>query len=926
MNIYKSICVAIFTSLNFFGYPAFAQIKPDNTLDPETSKVNSISELRARIEGGAIRGENLFHSFKEFSIGEGLEAYFANPDGIKNIFSRVTGDSRAEIFGTLGVEGSANLFLINPHGIVFGENAVIDVMGSFMATTAESIKFNSGDEFSAVEPKKPVLTLNFPVGYNFGSNPADIVAEGLKNGVLIEIPGFNSVTDNKPSGLTAASGETISLVGGNITFRGGGVTVEGGRIELGSVGKNQTVTLSQTKKGNWMTSYENVTEFQDISLLEAAYLDSTGDEAGAIALNGRNITLDNSSVILANTIKSSSNSTNSVWINASQLLKLQGNININSNSVSFISADVLPNAVGDGIDININATKLQLFDGAEIRAVNFSASSNSITGEINIDAKQIEVTGIKLGEVPVTSDVGLAEGGLASLITNTTGIDSNGGNANKIEINTDVLKVLNGGRIKADTFSMGEAGNLIIDAKNIELRGLNPLDPNKFTTLSSSIAIEKPSNQINDNKGNIYITTNNLQVADGAQISASGGASKSTAGAGNININANNIELNGYGRDKASGVVSGIFASVGAKATGNGGNINIDTNTLKIGDGARIQSDSGGLGQSGNVNINAQNVELNGTRERIGQFVSGITTSTGRNSQNNGGNVRIESEGLTVKNGSQINALALGEGGGGNITLDVERVEFNGQDQFGFERSSGLFTNSASGNGGNIIIQSERLQLLNQSQISASAGGEGNGGNITIDSGTVLGVNNSDIMANAVFGNGGNIEITTNRILGLEKRDKLTPQGDVTATSEFGLDGSVKIDVLQKEVRDELLVVRTEFPPSTRDLIKGTCLDSNRSRGGKLVYLGRGGIPESPYNYFDDEEIVALKRSEETDEEKKEPDVWLEGAPRIDANAVIVTRDGRTYLVAETKMPPEPVQVCTRDTEDVNERREQDER
>ena len=97
----KKIIYSI-TFLFLFPSLTSAQVIPDKTLGGESSTINSIDELRSRIEGGAIRGENLFHSFEEFSVQEGLEVYFANREEISNIFSRVTGNNISEIFGTLG--------------------------------------------------------------------------------------------------------------------------------------------------------------------------------------------------------------------------------------------------------------------------------------------------------------------------------------------------------------------------------------------------------------------------------------------------------------------------------------------------------------------------------------------------------------------------------------------------------------------------------------------------------------------------------------------------------------------------------------------------------------------------------------------------------------------------------------------------------
>lgn len=148
-----------------FGNRAFAQITPDATLGAKRSLINSgVSNglPRDQIEGGAIRGINLFHSFYQFNVGEGQSVYFHNPAGIENIISRVTGGSPSDIRGTLGVSGgTANLFLLNPSGIIFEPNARLDVGGSFVATTANAIQFGTQGFFSSSDRLPPsLLTVN----------------------------------------------------------------------------------------------------------------------------------------------------------------------------------------------------------------------------------------------------------------------------------------------------------------------------------------------------------------------------------------------------------------------------------------------------------------------------------------------------------------------------------------------------------------------------------------------------------------------------------------------------------------------------------------------------------------------------------------------------------------------------------------------
>ena len=184
---------------------AVAQITPDSTLGEEKSVVESNGN-RDTINGGAIRDANLFHSFQEFNVDALREAYFANPDGINNIFSRVTGSNISNIQGVLGVLGNANLYLINPNGILFGENARLDVNGSFFATTADSVLFGDGFEFSAANPDAPqLLTINIPIGLRFRDNPAPITNRSVAS-VANEL------------GLQVDTGQTLALMGGNITL------------------------------------------------------------------------------------------------------------------------------------------------------------------------------------------------------------------------------------------------------------------------------------------------------------------------------------------------------------------------------------------------------------------------------------------------------------------------------------------------------------------------------------------------------------------------------------------------------------------------------------------------------------------------------------------------------------------------------------
>ena len=285
---------------NCITLETFAQVVPDSSLGTENSVVTpdvTVDDAIADyLEGGAIRGNNLFHSFSEFNIPEQDRVYFANPTGIDNILTRVTGENISEIFGTLGVDGAANLFLLNPNGIVFGQNAQLDIAGSFLATTADSYIWANGSNFSATNPEvPPLLTVNIPVGLQFGSNPGSIINRSRSvptNSIEITDTDNTDNTDNfiAPEGLRIAQGQTLSFIGGEIRLEGGYLNTSAGKIELGGVGADNIVKLSPDGN-NWQADYEGVSNFADIKINQQGGIDGGQTGGSQISLRGRNISM-----------------------------------------------------------------------------------------------------------------------------------------------------------------------------------------------------------------------------------------------------------------------------------------------------------------------------------------------------------------------------------------------------------------------------------------------------------------------------------------------------------------------------------------------------------------------------------------------------------------------------------------------------------
>jgi len=248
--------------------PAIAQISSDGTLSTSvTTNGNNFT-----INGGDRAGGNLFHSFSEFSLPTGGEAFFNNDLDVENIFSRVTGNI-SNIDGLIRANGSANLFLLNPAGIVFGPNARLDIGGSFLGSSASSLMFPGGIEFSATDTQStPLLTINAPIGLWFRENPGRIAVQGqlqnlvggledllppqetpsvrpderivpidpeeIANPVIDSIESLANLIINIPDlGLGVKAGKTLALVGGGSGARRWSVESITGKGRVGKCGE-----------------------------------------------------------------------------------------------------------------------------------------------------------------------------------------------------------------------------------------------------------------------------------------------------------------------------------------------------------------------------------------------------------------------------------------------------------------------------------------------------------------------------------------------------------------------------------------------------------------------------------------------------------------------------------------------------------------
>ena len=757
--IQKLAIISLIATLN--APIAQAQVIPDQTLKNEISTIRNqtIKGISSEIiEGGAIRQNNLFHSFTDFNVPQDRGVYFSNPDNITNILARITGINSSDIFGTLGVLGNANLFLINPNGISFGANANLDVRGSFVASTAERIIFNNY-EFSASNPTAPpLLNINIPIGIGLRDHPGNI---SLKPEITSAVPvNFN---------LKVPAGKTLALIGGNVSVDSMAIISPGSQIELGGLTQAGIIDLHEDFSLGFPV---NVTR-GNVRLTNRAEVNVRSGGGGSITINSQNLEISGASRLrggIASGLGSSDAQAGNITINNTEKITVENS--------SLIDNPVLPFGEGHAGDINITTGSLEVKNSTYIDT---STSGKGNAGNINITALSGDVifenasyapiiyTGIytsngqgNAGDVNININNG-------SLVAENIGVitenNQKTGNAGNVNLKVADSVIFDNSAVYTYTFpgTVGNGGNININTDKIIL--------NNFSTFDSSVYGV-------GNAGNINLNSRSLQIKDNAlyPISAS---TYGVGNAGNINFTSNEILLDN----------SQVWSIVDNLAQGNGGNIQINAHdSLQIGNGSEIQAQSVGRGNAGSVNLYADNtLKIDGVGSRI-------STLIGSGARGNAGDININAGSLEVTNGASLFTSLAGEGKGGSININANNlVKFDGADTF----AQSIVASTGVGNAGDINIHTALLEVINNAYFESFTSGIGNGGNINITA------TDKVIFADSLFqgaftsvvssvGNAGDIQINT-PVLEIKNFAELT-----TSTSGKGNAGNIIINATDK--------------------------------------------------------------------------------------------------------------------------------
>jgi large exoprotein involved in heme utilization and adhesion len=727
-----------------------------------------------------------------------------------------------------------------------------------------------------------------------------------------------------------------------------------------------TDTVGQGNAGNVILE---VTD--QVSLTDGATLSSTVDENGNG--NGGNIRIDATSLSVANgsrlnTSTSGVGNAGNISITASDRVVFAGSRNGN---ISGAFSTVNPEGEGEGGRIRIQTGTLSLIDGSLLQtgtlgrgnagnivieaqdAVMLSGSSQNDRsrifsgvgetgrgdgGNIRIDTALLSMENSNLfartqgrgnaGNIRINaSDRVLQDRSVISSIVGDPLIGGGIGEGGNVRINTGSLFLTNGSQLQASTFGNGNAGDIVVNARDtVLLDGDLPLSNNRFfrTAAFSIVGVTG-----NGNGGDIRIRTGSLSVRNGAVISA---ATTGRGRAGNIWINTRDrVLIDGVG--SRSGFSSTLLTSTeqslsrrGGTITVNtdlfqvtngaivnaqtfnrsrGGNIEVHANTFEAIDGGQIITTTSGAGRAGDITLNADRITISGIDSTYGQRLSqnrqrvtnqgagsGLFANTDINSTGNGGRITVNSNDLTLENGARISAQSQGTGTAGDIRLNaLEQLQLTDSD---------IVTTAPRSSGGDIQVNTAGdagiVILRGDSDITTNS--LGNGGNITLRGAGIIAFDDSDILARSQDARGGNITLdaffSQNGSLDSEAPFDGNDRVDVNADGELASGTITTPDT--SFIQNSL----TELPDTAIDtdtLVANSCVVRSEDGGNTFTITGTGGLPLRP----GDRPLLPYGTNPVRSVPDANPDdrSWQPGDAIVEPQGAYQLKDGRMVLSRE---------------------------
>ena len=765
------VCVcAIANSLSLYPLAVLGQTIPDSTLGSENSTITPGVHIRGNpadlIQGGAIRSHNLFHSFSNFNVQALQRVYFANPQGIENIISRVTGSNPSNILGLLGVDGNANLFLLNPNGIIFGPDAQLDVAGSFIASTADRFIFPDGSEFSATNPQAPpLLTINLTPGLQYGAQPAAIVNAG---------------------NLAVGAGENLTLAGGSVVTTGS-LSAPGGTLSVVAVPGNQVANLDPSgaflsltpiasTQSNYPSAPANPTSLQTL-------LENAPDNLGVKALANNSIELTSSGTqLLANPgtaiVSGTLNASVPHTPHPTPHTQTGGTIQVLGHRVALVDSAQLeasgalgggtlliggdfqgdgtvPNAKQTivGPDVTLNANALTNGKGGRVivwadEATHFSGTIGARGGAEMGDGGFVEVSGKEVLQFQGLADTSAANGQPGTLLLDPTNIiisdlpvppgfssvspfdpvflDSIYAFTDNPNQNSHITPGAIAALLFTNSLTLQATNDIIIsnavffpssNSLTLQAGGDLQIDADITSTLGGSLNLEAGQTLSIDNStltslasatakgGDFNFSAPSIALSNNATVAT---VSLSAFAGGTTNFNAQSINLD-----------SGATVATSTSGPGAGGAVNFNAQSINLDNGANVVTETSGAGAGGAVHFNAQSINLD-NRGTVATSTSGLGM---------GGTIDFNSQSIALDRGAAVAAETSSKGAGGTLNFNTASVVLDNNSVVG-TRTTGV----AGGQGGDLTIDaSESVDLLNGGILLTNTTDAGDSGNLTVN-------------------------------------------------------------------------------------------------------------------------------------------------------------------------------------------------
>lgn len=708
-----------------------AEIVTDGTLG--TAQSLDGPDFMVSEDLGLRAGNNLFHSFQRFNLHPGESATFSGAADIEHLISRVTGGTASNLDGLLRSEvGQADLYLINPAGVLFGPNVSLDIPASFYVGAADTLTFSDGAQFSASDPAASTLGIATPAAFGFlGTAGGRVGVEG--------------------SVMALPQNRTLMLAGRGLDIRNASLSIEAGQVVLAAVGDSAQETpfasdLSTQPNGPIRLADSEIRVIGDgggfITLsggainIQRSLLDnrnSGGLERGALVrVHGDDISLDGSgglqagvhaagkgpqieveavgrlSIVNGALINSStlgSGDAGEVFITAGSLLIDRQEAEYLTGVVSQTWVDNTGNAAGLTLDI---AGDLELLGGSRVRSVSYAQGD---AGNVKVRAGNLLIDGVW----------GTSGGGLFS--ESAAGSAGDGG-----QVNVDVAGrtlILDGGRISGSSYSSGgqaggvtlRTGSLWIDGEGRTTEGV--IDgATGGTGILSNTTLRNPGDE-----GPLV----RVEVADHLEILNRGVISAdsyySDGNAGRVEVTAGSIRIDGVDDDAGFGATGISSSSLGGLGTG--GDIAVTADTIEIIDGGSIAARATLSGDSGSIDVVADQLRIEGELDDAVTFqFTGIST-TAEFSDGDAGEITLDVAGeIELLSGGAISSTAKSNvGDAGNITITAGSIRVIGGHPWVDSAISSASDSLSEGQVGDIAIRTGELNLEDLGAISIAAFG-----------------------------------------------------------------------------------------------------------------------------------------------------------------------------------------------------------